>query len=99
MENVLARLTLVERDMTRMEAFLKSSVDDIKATIKGEISDLKTEQIADIRRRIESLEKRMTDAEREQAEISGGKGALAWFIRIMIALGSLSLGFYSGKHY
>jgi hypothetical protein len=97
-DGILIRLTAVERDLTRMESLWRSSVDDIKATIKSEVSDLKSEQIAELRKRLEIIDNRLTVLEKDQAEISGGKTALAWFIRITIAIAAMLVGFLGGRH-
>lgn len=73
--SILDRLDRLEKDMVDMRALLMSSVDDIKNTIKGEISELKTEQIRDLKdrmadglRRLEGTQADFLKYKEEQAQ-------------------------------
>jgi len=73
--DILQRLASLETDIKRSDQLLKSSVDDIKATIKSEISDLKGEQIGDLKsananliERLDRQAERMERIERSASE-------------------------------
>lgn len=51
---IIERQEATERELRRLEEMVKSSVDDIKATIRSEIRDLKDEQIADLKGQVKA---------------------------------------------
>lgn len=102
---ILGRLERLERDMSTMTDRWMSSVDDIKATIKAEVGELKAEQIADLRQAIKDrdrlmaeIENRVRDVENAQRDWNAGKTTLVWLIRFVIAAAGLIAGFIGAKH-
>ena len=55
---IMERQEATEREIRRLEEMVKSSVDDIKATIRSEIRDLKDEQIADLKAQVKAAVER-----------------------------------------
>ena len=103
--NILQRLASVETKLQGMDTLWKSSVDDIKATIRSEVSDLKSEQINDIKisqkqiaDRIDIQSNRLTRLERTQDQWSTAKGVVNWLIRLVIAIGGIAVGIVGAKH-
>ncbi len=100
-----ARLEALDDKYDNMDKLLKSSVDDIKATIKAEVSDLKTEQINDLRRRVETMDQRMdgqnmmlSDVRTKQDRWDTGAGILNWLVRILIGIGGGVAGYLGARH-
>lgn len=86
------RITDMEADLRRLDDKWQKSVDDIKATIRSEISELKSEQIKDMRDQIKDMnvkaEGRDVEIRHLQREISSwkaGASAVNWMIRFTIA--------------
>lgn len=103
------RLERLERDMHALEQFLRSSVDDIKNTVKGEVADLKTETIADLKEKLKEQAKQLADmelrlrvAETDQIKWKTSAGVVNWMIRTafgLIGAGATILGYETfGKH-
>lgn len=81
----------MEADLRRLDDKWQKSVDDIKATIRAEISDLKTEQIADLKSRLKdgydtlnAFDKRLDAIEHTQAQWKTSAGVANWLIRFVI---------------
>ena len=103
--DILQRIASLETDIKRSDALLKSSVDDIKATIRSEIHDLKSEQINDLKagqkqlaERIDRQSERLSRLERTQDQWTTARGVVNWLIRLVIGIGGLALGIFSAKH-
>lgn len=107
--DVLRRLDKVEAEVESLERLWRSSVDDIKNTIKGEVRDLKTEQIAEIRKRqddetgvLREYDKRLRDVENAVRDWNTGRGVVNWMIRTAFAIigaGAAILGYETlGRH-
>lgn len=95
----------LEKDMSELERVWKSSVDDIKSIIRAEISDLKSEQIGDLKdaiktrdRQMAEFENRIRDTEDSLRAWDAGRGLVNWLIKTLIAGGALGVGYISGKH-
>jgi hypothetical protein len=91
--DILQRLASLEKGQEMSAKMLASSVDDIKATIKSEISDLKGEHIGDLRiaqakllERLDRQAERIQMIERTQGEWKTGAGVAEWMIRFAILL-------------
>jgi hypothetical protein len=102
---ILNRLDRVEKDLTEMQRLWRASVDDIKATIKGELAQLKSEQIADLREAIKSRDKQMETlsiglrhAEDIVRDLNVGRKILAWFVKVLIGVGGAVAGYFGAKH-
>lgn len=83
----------VEADLERLDDKWQKSTDDIKNTIKAEISELKSEQLADVKRRIddgyrrlEGFEIRIQKMELEQTKWQTSAGVVNWLIKFAFAL-------------
>jgi len=106
--DILQRLASLEKGQEMSAKMLASSVDDIKATIKSEISDLKGEHIGDLRtaqakllERLDRQAERIQMIERTQSEWKTGASVVEWMIRFALILGSGAigvLGFFGYKH-
>ena len=106
--HILERLASLETAVRHSDEMMRTSVDDIKATIRSEISDLKGEQIGDLRaahtkllERIDRMAERIDKLERTQAEWRTGAGVAEWMIRFAILLiGAIGagLGLLGYKH-
>ena len=86
------RISEIEADLRRIDDKWQKSVDDIKATIKSEISELKTEQIKDLKERIASGQKvlndfdqRLRETEKRQDRWDNSAGVVHWMIKISFA--------------
>lgn len=95
----------IENDLARMEDKWQKSVDDIKSTMRAEIADLKSEQIADLKARVQTMDQRMdgqnvliSDLRTNQDKFEAGAGIVGWLIKTTIALGSLAIGYFGAKH-
>lgn len=99
---MMERIERVEKDVQAMQQFLKSSVDDIKNTVKGEVADLKSETIADLKEKVKDMETRLHIAELDQAKWRTSAGVVNWMIRTafgLIGAGAAIIGFETfGKH-
>jgi hypothetical protein len=102
---ILARLARVEKDLADMQALWRSSVDDIKATIKAELAELKAEQIADLReaiksrdRQMETFAMRLRHAENTIGDWNAGRKILAWFVKVLIGVAGVLAGYFGAKH-
>jgi len=102
---IFTRLDRLERDMYDLQKVWKSSVDDIKSIIKAEISDLKKEQIGDLKdaiktrdRQLAEFENRIRDAETGLRSWETGRGLINWLVKTLIASGALVAGYLGGKH-
>lgn len=100
-----ARLERLERDMGDLQKVWRSSVDDIKAIIRSEIRELKSEQIADLRtsakerdNKIEELEDMIRGLEKRQDRWDTSAGVVHWLIRTIFAVGGLGAGYLGAKH-
>jgi uncharacterized protein HemX len=103
--NILERLASLETAVKHSDDMMKSSVDDIKATIRSEISDLKGEQIGDLRAAnqklfelVDRLTSRLDAIERTQAEWKTGASVANWMIRLAIGFGGAAAGILGYKH-
>lgn len=100
-----ARLEGVEARQEELSKVFKSSVDDIKATIRSEVSDLKSEQIADLKRQIMTMDQRMDgqnvmlgDVRTKQDRWDTGASVLNWMVRIVIGIAGVWAGYVGAKH-
>ena len=100
-----ARLEALEKQQEALNAMMKSSVDDIKATIRSEVSDLKSEQIADMKRQILTMDQRMdgqnvmlSDVRTKQDRWDTGASVLNWIVRILVGIGGIAAGYLGAKH-
>jgi hypothetical protein len=100
-----ARLESLEKQHEALNDMMKSSVDDIKATIRSEVSDLKSEQIADIKRQVLTMDQRLDgqnimlgDVRSRQESWDTGASILNWLIRSLVAVGGLVMGYFGAKH-
>lgn len=96
--DILQRLAVLETAVERSERLLKSSVDDIKATVRSEISDLKSEQINDIRKLVDTDHMRLNEIERRQDRWEGGAGITGWLIKVIIGLAGIGAGYFGSGH-
>lgn len=103
--DMLQRMASLETDVKRLNELWKSSVDDIKATIRSEVSDLKTEQINDIKgnvnklgERIDRQTERVSRLERTQTEWTTARNVVNWLIRLVIGIGGIAVGIVGSKH-
>lgn len=100
-----ARLEGLEKTQEDLGNMLKSSVDDIKATIRSEVADLKSEQIADLKRQIITMDQRMdgqnimlADVRTKQDRWDTGASVLNWIVRIIVGIGGAVAGYLGAKH-
>ncbi len=100
-----ARLEGLEARQEELTGMLKSSVDDIKATIRSEVADLKSEQIADMKRQIITMDQRMdgqnillADVRTKQDRWDTGASVLNWIVRALIGIGGGVAGYLGAKH-
>jgi Flp pilus assembly protein TadB len=103
--HILERLASLETAVKHSDTMLKSSVDDIKATIRSEIFDLKSEQIADVKaalkqlgERVESQSLRLARLERAQDQWKTAGGVVNWLIRAAIGIGGILIGIFGYRH-
>lgn len=103
--HILERLASLETAVKRSDDMMKSSVDDIKATIRSEISDLKGEQIGDLRAANqklfdlhERLSNRVDTIERAQVEWKTSASVANWLIRFAMAVGGAAAGIFGYRH-
>jgi septal ring factor EnvC (AmiA/AmiB activator) len=99
----------VEADLERLDDKWQKSTDDIKLTIKGEISSLKSEQLADFKRRLEEgyhdlkeFETRIQKIEMEQLRWQTSAGLVNWLIKFAFAVigaAATIIGYETFKHY
>jgi hypothetical protein len=99
----------VEADLERLDDKWQRSTDDIKGTIKAEISSLKSEQLADFKRRLEEgyhdlkeFEDRIQKVEMEQLKWQTSAGLVNWLIKFAFAaIGAVAtiIGYETFKHY
>jgi chromosome segregation ATPase len=108
--DLLSRLDRLERDYEDLNRLWKSSVDDIKAHIKAEIGDLKTEQIADLKQAIKDrdhiiteIEGRIRATEDAIRDWNTGRGIVNWMIRLLFSIigaGAAVFGYEAfGRHH
>jgi predicted nucleic acid-binding Zn-ribbon protein len=102
---LMARMDALERNQERAEKTLLSSVDDIKHMIKAEISELKTEQINDLRAQVRACENRLdaqnlhiSDIRTKQENWDSGAGVVGWLVKTAIGIGALIAGYLGAKH-
>lgn len=95
----------IEADVARMEDKWQRSVDDIKATIKSEVADLKSEQIADLKARISTLDQRvdgqnvmLSDLRTNQDRYDTARGVVGWLIKTVIGIGGVLAGAFGWEH-
>lgn len=86
----------VENELERLDDKWQKSTDDIKSTIKAEIGELKTEQLAEFRRRIddgyrrlEGFDLRIQKMELEQTRWQTSAGVVNWLIKALFAIGGI----------
>jgi hypothetical protein len=99
----------VEADLERLDDKWQKSTDDIKLTIKGEISSLKSEQLAEFKRRLEEgyhdlkeFENRIQRIEMEQLRWQTSASLVNWLIKFAFAaIGAVAtiIGYEAVKHY
>jgi chromosome segregation ATPase len=96
---------LLKSGQQQLDKLLKSSIDDIKATIRSEVADLKSEQIGDLRRafdgmasRIDRQSTRMDKMEREQDRWQTGKSIANWLIRTVLVIAGVLVGYFGATH-
>lgn len=107
--NIRDWMRKVENDLERLDDKWQKSVDDIKNTIKGEISDLKQDQIAEFKRRLDQgysdmriFEARVQKIELEQTKWQTSAGVVNWLIKFaFLAIGAVGaiIGYEGFKHY
>lgn len=102
---MLERLRQLEENQREFKKTFYSSVDDLKSIIRSEVSDLKQEQIGDLRESVRQLsemmrmyEQRIRELEHSNDRMTAGAGLLGWVARISIAIGSLIVGYFGGRH-
>jgi len=109
---MLGRLEALEVDMAsvnraleRLDDKWQKSVDDIKATIKSEIGELKGEQIADLKTRVNDgyrmlneYNDRLRDYEKKVDAWDTGRSVVNYLIKAAIALISLFAGAFGWEH-
>lgn len=95
----------IEADLERMDDKWQRSVDDIKATIKSEVADLKSEQIADLKARIGTLDQRvdgqnvmLSDLRTNQERYDTARGVVNWLIKTVIGIGGVLAGAFGWEH-
>lgn len=98
----------VENDLKRLDDKWQRSVDDIKNTIKGEISDLKQDQIAEFKRRLDqgyadmrTFERRIQEVELEQTKWQTSAGVVNWLIKfafLLVGAVAALIGIEAFKH-
>lgn len=100
-----ARLDAMEENQKNLDRVFRSSVDDIKSIIKAEVSDLKSEQITDLRREIATTQQRLdgqniliADLRTRQEQWDTGRSVLNWLIKFLVGAGGLIAGYYGSKH-
>lgn len=103
--SIIARQEALEKDVERLENLVKSSVDDIKATIRSEVADLKSEQIGDLRKRVDDQSQRIEaqarslgTLQRKQDQWDTARGLMNWLIRLAIALAGVIAGIFGAEH-
>lgn len=99
------RLSAIEADMRRLDDKWQKSVDDIKATIRSEVSELKSEQIADLKTRLqdgyrtlEAQDKRLDAVEKAQDRFHASAGVVNWLIKVGIAIAGVFAGAFGWDH-
>jgi hypothetical protein len=104
-EGLTARVDALSGEIKRLENIWSSSVDDIKATIRSEVSDLKAEQIADLKRQINTMDQRMdgqnvmlADVRTKQDRWDTGASVLNWIVRVLVGVGGAVAGYLGAKH-
>jgi len=104
-DGLAARIENVERAIPEMTRLWNKTVDDIRAIIRSEIADLKTEQIADLRKNVEkrdfqmeALEARVRANEVTIHEWVASSRVLNWLLKSVIAIGALLAGYLGGRH-
>lgn len=108
MGNIRDWMRKVESDLERLDDKWQRSVDDIKNTIKGQISDLKQDQIAEFKRRLDqgymdmrTFEQRIQQVELEQTKWQTSAGVVNWLIKFAFLLvGAIAalIGIEAFKH-
>lgn len=100
------RLDRIEADMVELQRMFKSSVDDFKATLKSEISEIKSEQIHDLRETVKenrsiitNLDKRLREAENNLRDWTTGRSIFTWLLRSAIAFFAAIAGFIGGNFF
>jgi len=95
----------MKRSIDRMEDKWEKSVDDIKATIRSEVHELKGEQIADLKTRVadgyrilDEYEVRLRNVENKQHSYDTAGGVVGWLIKTAIAILSLLAGAFGWEH-
>ena len=96
--DILQRLASLETAMKHSDEMLRSSVDDIKATIRSEVSDLKGEQIGDLRAAQQKLMERMDRVEQSLSRWVTGASVVDWLIRFAILVGGALAGIFGARH-
>ena len=95
--DLMNRISEIEEDLRRLDDKWQKAVDDIKATIKAEISELKTEQIKDLKERVAAgyktlseFEARLRETEKRQDRWDTSAGVVHWLVKIgFAALGAI----------
>lgn len=102
---LISDMERLKDDMERHERRWETTVDDIKAIIKSEIHDLKSEQITDLKQAIKDRDQQFAEMENRMRDVEGGvrdwntgRGILSWLIKLGIGGGSLAAGYLGAKH-
>lgn len=96
---LIVRITALENDMKDLERLWRSSVDDIKNTIKGEVSELKAEPISDLRNRVsegyktlKEYDERLREVENSVRDWNTGRSVVKYLVHGAVAVGSAAAG-------
>lgn len=103
--NEIEWLRKLEGDVDRLEDKFQKITDEIKNTIRFEVAVLKTEAIADLRRRVddgyrtlEKYDERLRMVEKASDAAKAEKGLVGWLINAAIGVGSAVAGYLGAKH-
>lgn len=95
----------IEGNQERIERTFLSSVDDIKDTVRSQLSDLKTEVIADLKRRIEDgyrtlgeFDKRLREVENGLLALNTGRKIIGGLSHFIVGLISAIAAYFGAKH-
>lgn len=100
------RMDHLEDDIKDMKQFMKTSVDDIKDTVRSQISELKSEQLGDLKtrlndgyRQLNEHDLRLRDVEKQQNAYAAAGGVLGWLVKTTIGVLGVLAGAFGWEHF
>lgn len=95
----------IETDLARLDDKWQRTADDFKDTLRSEIAEIKTEPIAELKRRLdegylrlERFDERLRQVENKIRDLDAGRSVVGWIIKTAVGIGGLVAGYLGAKH-